>query len=526
MGDKATLGDRVSALRLNPDAIERIEFPHSKEIVENTPNTKKSLQIYAHITTNDGYVGLKQAAEGLEIYGEELRAETKENPARHPGIARLERIVKEDSRERVNIIRKNSAMPLPEYLKKSLPAILKEFSTPWHILLQDPIEDNMDRLYNAFSWAPGFMNCFAVKAEDNDSILKVLRNKRSGADCSSLSELISAEKAGYEGSEMILTSNHTPLECYKKAIELGATNNLDDIREIPRLIRNFGVPEAICFRLNPGDPEGSEIIGKQKESKYGLTPDQTFEAYKTMRDEGVKIFGLHQMVVSNERIQDRLIGNAKKLFVMAANISKELGIKFAFINLGGGIGIPYKPEELPVDLEYVGKGIKQAYEENLAANGLYPKIFMENGRMITGPYGYLITTVNHVEHKHKDYVGLDASSTACIMRIPMYTAYHHQSILGKENEPSDYIYDVVGPLCENVKFAINRPFPKIEIGDTHITYCTGAHGLVMGNNYNGWLKPGELLVSERKQECRMIRRPETDDDYRATLNFREKSIRL
>jgi diaminopimelate decarboxylase len=526
MGDKATLGDRVSALRLNPDAIERIEFPHSKEIVENTPNTKKSLQIYAHITTNDGCVGLKQAAEGLEIYGEELRAETNENPARHPGIERLERIVREDSRERVNIIRKNSAMPLPEYLKKSLPAILREFSTPWHILLQDPIEDNMERLYNALSWAPGFKNFFAVKAEDNDSILKILRSKRSGADCSSLGELISAEKAGYEGKDMILTSNHTPLECYKKAIELGVTINLDDRNETQRLIRNFGVPEAICFRINFGDPEGNDIIGKQKEAQFGLTPSQIIGAYKEMRDEGVKIFGLHQMLVSNERNPDCHIRHAKKLFVMAANISKELGIKFEFINLGGGIGIPYKPEQLPVDLEYVGKGIKSAYEETLAANGLHPKIFMENGRMITGPYGYLVTTVSHVEHKHKDYVGLNSSPTASIMRIPMYTAHHHQIILGKENEPLDHIYDIVGPLCENVKFAINRPFPKIEIGDTHITYCTGAHGLVMGNNYNAWLKPGELLVSERKKECRMIRRPQTDDDYRATLNFQEKSIKL
>jgi diaminopimelate decarboxylase len=528
MGDKETLGERVAALRLNPDAIERIEFPHSKEAAESSPSTKKSFQIYAHITTNDGYIGPNEAKIGLELYGHELRAETKENPDRHPGIARLERIVQEDRRERVNIIRKNSAMPLPEYLKKSLPAILREFQTPFHIYLQDPIEDNMDRLYNAFSWAPGFKNYFAVKALDNDSTLKVLRNKRSGADCSSFTELISAgERAEFKGEEMMLTSNHTPIECYKKARELGATINLDDLSDINRLTRNVGVPDTICFRLNFGDLDGNDIIGQQKEAKYGLTPDQIFEAYRIMKEKGVKIFGLHMMAVSNERNPERFIGNAKKLFGFAANISKQIGIKFDFINLGGGIGIPYKPEQLPVDLEYVAKGIKKEYEENIVANGLHPiKIFTENGRMITGPYGYLVTTVNHVEHKHKDYIGLNASSTASIMRIPMYMAYHHQVILGKENLPLDHIYDVVGPLCENVKFAINRPLPKVEVEDTHITYCTGAHGLTMCNNYNGWLKPGELLLSEKKQECRMIRRPETNDDYFATLNFKKKAMKL
>lgn len=343
-----------------------------------------------------------------------------------------------------------------------------------------------------------------------------------GVDCSSLPELILAEKAGFGGEEIMFTSNDTPAEEFKKAKELGAIINLDDITHIEMLEKVAGTPEIICFRYNPGlsrKHSVNAIIGNPTEAKYGMTRKQLFEGYKTMKNKGVKRFGLHTMVVSNELNIDALAETALMLFDLVAEISKEVGIKFEFINLGGGIGIPYKPEDKEVNLEELSKKIKNLYEEKITKNGRDPlKVVMECGRLITGPYGYLVTTVIHEKHTYKEYIGLDACM-ANLMRPALYGAYHHETILGKENAPTDHTYDVVGSLCENNdKFAIDRKLPKIGIGDILVIHDTGAHGYAMGFNYNGKLRSAEILLQEDGL-VKQIRRAENIDDYFATLDL-------
>ena len=382
--------------------------------------------------------------------------------------------------------------------KNEVEEIIKKYPTPFHIYDEKEIRENARRFYQAFSWALDFKNYFAVKALPNPHILRILKEEGMGNDCSSLPELILAEKVGFKGEEIMFTSNDTPVKEFTKAKELGAIINFDDISHIPFLEETAGIPETICFRYNPGPSRqhsGNSIIGDPKEAKYGLTKPQLFEAYQIMKDKGVKRFGLHTMVVSNELNVDALAETAAMLFDLAVEINQQLGIKLEFVNLGGGVGISYKPDQEAVDLEVLSKKIRAFYQEKIVKNGLDPlRIVMECGRMVTGPYGYLVTKVIHEKHTYKKYIGVDACM-ANLMRPALYGAYHHETILGKENALKDHVYDVTGSLCENNdKFAIDRKLPKVEIGDILVIHDTGAHGHAMGFNYNGKLRSAELLL--------------------------------
>jgi len=409
-------------------------------------------------------------------------------------------------------------VPLSE---AQLREVIKQFPTPFHIYDEAAIRQNVRNLISAFSWAPAFKEYFAVKATPNPTLLKVLKEEGVGADCSSLAELILAERSGIVGEEIMFSSNDTPAEDFIKARQLGAIINLDDISHIEFLEKQAGIPDVISFRYNPGPlmASGNTIIGFPEDAKYGLTRQQIHSAYRIMRDKGVKRFGIHTMVISNELNSDSFVGTANMMFDLIIELSQELGISFEFVNLGGGIGIPYKPEQQPVDLARVGQGIKQAYEEKIVANGLHPlRIAMECGRMITGPYGYLVSTVLHKKAIYKNYVGLDACM-ANLMRPALYGSYHHITVVGKEHLPCDHVYDVTGSLCENNdKFAIDRALPAIDIGDIIVIHDAGAHGFAMGFNYNGKLRSAELLLKP-DGKVEMIRRAETIDDYLATLNI-------
>ncbi|MGI5902408.1 MAG: diaminopimelate decarboxylase [Desulfitobacteriia bacterium] len=404
---------------------------------------------------------------------------------------------------------------------EKLQEIVEEFGTPFHIYDQQAIVDNVRRLKRAFAWAPGFKEYFAVKATPNPHILKFLAAEGVGADCSSMAELILAERVGITGEEIVFSSNNTPAEEYRKAKELRAIINLDDISHIDFLAREAGMPEMICFRYNPGPlgQGGNSIIGNPEEAKYGVTKEQIFECYQQAKSLGAKRFGLHTMVISNELDPNYFVETARMMFELAVEIKKKLGLKIEFIDLGGGIGIPYRPEEESVDLEYLGREVEKVYKEILVANDLHPvRIVMECGRVITGPYGYLVSKVLHKKNIYKNYVGLD-SCMADLMRPGMYGAYHHITVSGKEDWPHDHKYDVTGSLCENNdKFAIDRMLPKIEIGDLIVIHDTGAHGHAMGFNYNGKLRSKELLLKPDGQ-VEMIRRAETIEDYFATLDF-------
>ncbi len=398
--------------------------------------------------------------------------------------------------------------------------IIRHFPTPFHIYDEAAIRGNIRRLFKAFSWAPDFREHFAVKATPNPYILRLLAEEGAGADCSSKAELLLADMAGIRGEKIMLTSNDTPADEFQKARELGAVINLDDISHIDYLEKHAGFPDCLSFRYNPGNQvKGNDIIGKPEEAKYGMTHDQLIEAYRIASGRGVKRFGLHCMIISNELNPDSFIETARLMFRTAVEIKEKLGIRLEFVNLGGGVGIPYRPEEEPVNLEYVGEGIRKAYEEIIVPAGLKGlAIAMELGRSITGPYGWLVSTVLHEKKTYKDYIGLDACM-ANLMRPAMYGAYHHIVVVGKEDAPADHLYDVTGSLCENNdKFAIDRKLPEIEIGDRLVIFDAGAHGHAMGFNYNGKLRSAELLLRENG-DVDMIRRAETIDDYFATLAF-------
>jgi diaminopimelate decarboxylase len=406
------------------------------------------------------------------------------------------------------------------FSKKKIEQIIKKYPTPFHIYDEQAIREDVRRLLAAFAWAPGFIEYFAVKATPNPYILKLLREEGLGADCSSLPELVLAEKAGITGENIMFSSNNTPAHEYRKAKELGAIINLDDISHIEYLEQNVGLPDLLSFRYNPGPlRSGNAIIGMPQEAKYGLTREQLFAAYRIAQDKGVKRFGLHTMVVSNELDPYSFIGTAEMLFDLVLEIYQKTGIRIEFVDLGGGIGIPYRPEDKPVDLNLISREIKRAYDEKIKRADLDPvRITMELGRMITGPYGYLVSTVLHKKEIYKNYVGLDACM-ADLMRPGMYGAYHHITVLGKEDWPCDHVYDVTGSLCENNdKFAIDRKLPEIKRGDILVIHDTGAHGHAMGFNYNGKLRSAELLLKP-DGEVQLIRRAETLDDYFATLDF-------
>nr|WP_092071963.1 diaminopimelate decarboxylase [Dendrosporobacter quercicolus]NSL48720.1 diaminopimelate decarboxylase [Dendrosporobacter quercicolus DSM 1736]SDM34699.1 diaminopimelate decarboxylase [Dendrosporobacter quercicolus] len=406
------------------------------------------------------------------------------------------------------------------FTKQQLEEIIRQYPTPFHIYDEAAIRKNARQLLAAFSWAPRFKEYFAIKATPNPVILKFLREEGIGADCSSLPELLLAEMAGITGEDIMFSSNDTPAAEFQAARKMGAIINLDDISHIDYLEKHAGIPEIISFRYNPGPlmKNGNTIIGYPEEAKYGLTKEQILQAYPIMKGKGVKRFGIHTMVISNELNADSFIATADMMFDLIVELKKNLEIDIEFVNFGGGIGIPYKPEQEPVDLAYVGQGIKKSYEEKITANGLQPlRIAMECGRMITGPYGYLVATVLHKKEIYKNYVGLDACMTN-LMRPALYGAYHHITVVGKEGLPLDHVYDVTGSLCENNdKFAVDRQLPAIEIGDRVVIHDAGAHGFAMGFNYNGKLRSAELLL-KADGGVELIRRAETIADYFATLD--------
>lgn len=404
---------------------------------------------------------------------------------------------------------------------EELAAIIKEYPTPFHMYDAKGIVENIREFISAFSWVPNFKNYFAVKATPNPYILKLLQNEGVGADCSSIAELVLCEKVGITGDNIIFTSNDTPYEEFQKAFELGAIINLDDITHIKYIEARRPLPERICFRYNPGSLKegGNTIIGLPEEAKYGMTKTQILEAVAYCKNHGVKEFGLHTMVVSNELDITGLVGTAQLMFDLAVEVKEKTGVSVSFIDLGGGVGVAYRPEDTPVNYTALSDRIKEAYENTLEKNGIHNvALAFECGRMVTGPYGYLVTTAIHHKDIYKNYIGLDACM-ANLMRPALYDSYHHITVVGKENAPHDQVYDVTGSLCENNdKFAIDRQLPKIDMGDIIVIHDTGAHGHAMGFNYNGKLRSAELLLNE-DHSITQIRRAETLDDLFATLDF-------
>jgi diaminopimelate decarboxylase len=406
------------------------------------------------------------------------------------------------------------------FTKEQIESIAAKYPTPFHIYDEKGMRAYAQKLTATFSWNKGFKEYYAIKACPNPYLMKILKSEGFGIDCSSMAELELAEKVGLRGEEIMFTSNDTPAEEYEKALELGAIINLDDISHIEFLEKNARIPELFCCRYNPGSlKEGNVIIGNPEEAKYGFTREQVFEGYKIMKEKGVKRFGIHTMVASNELDPNYFVETAEILFELVVELSQTLGIEFEFVNLGGGIGIPYKPEQSPVDLELMSKGIQKIYHELIIANNLKPlKLYFESGRAITGPFGFLVTRVLHIKDTYKKYAGVDACM-ADLMRPALYGSYHHITVLGKGQQPAKTLYDVTGSLCENNdKFAINRLLPELASGDLIVIHDTGAHGHAMGFNYNGKLRSAELLVRENGDVVQ-IRRAETIDDYYATINF-------
>lgn len=412
------------------------------------------------------------------------------------------------------------SFPLSPDALKSLCAI---HPTPFYLYDEKAIRDNMKRFTKSFCMFPRFREYFAVKALPNPYILRILKSEGCGADCSSLPELILSEVAGIAGENVMFTSNDTPAAEFRYAASHGNILNLDDITHIDYVKTALGgkLPPVISFRYNPGPLKkgGNAIIGKPEEAKYGLTRDQILEAYKRCKDEGVARFGLHTMVASNELNSAFFADTARILFDLCLEIKDKTGVKIDFVDLGGGVGIPYKPGEEAVDLDTVAKSIKALYDEKIVKAGLDPMgIYWECGRPITGPYGYLITRAIHEKHIYRDYIGVDASM-ADLMRPGMYGAYHEITVSGKEGERADCVYDVTGSLCENCdKFAVQRALPHIDIGDILIIHDAGAHSRAMGFNYNGKLRCGELLLRPDGQ-IKEIRRKETIGDLFATLDM-------
>ena len=412
----------------------------------------------------------------------------------------------------------------------------KRWPTPFHVYDAKAIRANARRLKKAFAWNEGFREYFAVKAAPNPHLMTLLKEFGFGSDCSSLAELVLAEAVGNVGESIMFTSNDTPAAEFRKAWELGAVINLDDITHWKSVLEAVGTADGasggagplpadlashiFCCRYNPGPLKGGNaIIGKPEEAKYGMTRDQLAECYAKMKAAGVTRFGLHTMVASNELDPDYIVDTAKMLFELVGELHEKVGVDFEFVNIGGGIGIPYRPDQKAMDLEYVGEEIHRAYDALVAGKGLRPlRLYMECGRCITGPYGYLVSRVLHVKNTYRLYAGLDACMSN-LMRPALYGAYHEIVVPGKEASTETSVYDVTGSLCENNdKFAIQRLLPVLEPGDYVVICDAGAHGHAMGFQYNGKLRSAELLLEE-DGSVREIRRAETLADYFATLDF-------
>ena len=418
---------------------------------------------------------------------------------------------------------------LPFVTKDKLDEIMKEYPTPFHLYDENGIRENAKALKEAFAWNKGFKEYFAVKATPNPFLINILREYGCGCDCSSYTELMLSEAIGAVGEEIMFSSNATPAEEFVYANKLGAIINLDDFTHIDFLEKTIGyIPETISCRYNPGGlfKISNDIMDNPGDAKYGMTTEQLFEAFKVLKAKGAKEFGIHAFLASNTVTNQYYPMLAKVLFEVAVKLQKETGAHIKFINLSGGIGIPYRPDQEANDIYAIGEGVRKVFEQVLVPAGMGDvAIYTELGRFMMGPYGCLVTKAVHEKHTHKEYIGCDACAVN-LMRPAMYGAYHHITVMGKENDPCDYMYDITGSLCENNdKFAIDRILPKIDMGDTLVIHDTGAHGYAMGYNYNGKLKSAELLLKE-DGSVQLIRRAEKPSDYFATFDCFELSEKL
>ena len=404
---------------------------------------------------------------------------------------------------------------------EQLQEITKTYPTPFHLYDEKGIRENAKALKEAFSWNKGYKEYFAVKATPNPFLINILREYGCGCDCSSMTELMLSHEIGVKGDDIMFSSNDTPAEEFAYAAKIGAIINLDDYTHIDFLEKTLGyIPETISCRFNPGGifQISNDIMDNPGDAKYGMTEEQLFDAYRVLQQKGAKHFGIHAFLASNTVTNDYYPMLAKVLFKLAVRLKKETGADIRFINLSGGVGIPYRPDQEPNDIRVIGEGVRKVYEEVMVPAGMDDvAIYTELGRFMMGPYGCLVTKAIHEKHTYKEYIGVDACAVN-LMRPAMYGAYHHITVMGKENEPCDHIYDVTGSLCENNdKFAIDRPLPKIDMGDYLVIHDTGAHGFAMGYNYNGKLKSAEILLKE-DGSAQLIRRAETPKDYFATFD--------
>lgn len=409
----------------------------------------------------------------------------------------------------------------PFVTKEQLEEIIKTYPTPFHLYDEKGIRENAKQLQEAFAWNKGYKEYFAVKATPNPYLLQILKELGCGTDCSSETELMMSDAVGFSGHDIMFSSNDTPPEEFRLAEDLGAIINLDDITHIACVEETLGyIPKTISCRFNPGGlfKISNDIMDNPGDAKYGMTTEQMFEAFKILKEKGAEEFGIHSFLASNTVTNDYYPTLAKILFEVAVELHKETGVHIKFINLSGGIGIPYRPDQTPNDIRAIGEGVRRVYEEVLVPAGMGDvAIYTELGRFMMGPYGCLVTKAIHEKHTHKEYIGVDACAVN-LMRPAMYGAYHHITVVGKEEAPCDHKYDVVGSLCENNdKFAIDRMLPEVEKGDLLVIHDTGAHGFAMGYNYNGKLKSAELLLKE-DGNVQMIRRAETARDYFITLD--------
>lgn len=400
--------------------------------------------------------------------------------------------------------------------------IAEQYPTPYYVYDEAGIRKNAENVYQAFSWNKGFREYFAVKATPNPFILQILSEYGCGCDCSSMAELMLSDACGINGKKIMFSSNDTPTEEYRYADQLGAIINLDDYSDVKILEKTLGhVPETICCRYNPGGvfQMSNGIMDNPGDAKYGMSEEQMTEAFRELKEKGAKHFGIHAFLASNTVTNDYYPQLAEELFSLAVRLKKKLDIDIRFINLSGGVGVAYKPDQTPNDIFKIGEGVHQVYDRILKPEGMDDiAIYTEMGRFMLGPYGALVTKAVHEKKTYKDYIGCDACASN-LMRPMMYGAYHHITVLGKEDQPCDHVYDVTGALCENSdKFAVDRKLPEISLGDYLYIHDTGAHGHSMGYQYNGRLRSAEILLHP-DGSFDMIRRAETTDDYFATLDF-------
>lgn len=410
---------------------------------------------------------------------------------------------------------------VPFVTKEQVEKLAEKYPTPFYVYDEKGIRETVRSINKAFAWNKGFKEYFAVKATPLPGILRIMKEEGCGTDCSSYPELVLSDVCGFKGHEIMFSSNDTPVKDMQEAYKLGSIINLDDFTMIEFLEQVAAIPETICCRFNPGGvfALGNDIMDNPGDAKYGMTRDQLRDAFKILKAKGVKHFGIHAFLASNTVTNAYYPELARQLFQLAVDMKQETGVAVEFINLSGGVGIPYRPAQTPNDIAVIGEGVRKVYEEVLTPAGMgNVSLFTEMGRFVTGPYGALVTKVLHFKHTYKEYVGVDACA-ANLMRPAMYGAYHHITVLGKESEPCDHTYDITGGLCENNdKFAIDRKLPKIDKGDYLFIHDAGAHGSSMGYNYNAKLWCAELLLKE-DGSVELLRRAETEKDYFATLDF-------